>query len=105
MTIDIETIVDRTTYLAWRADWRRRYAEASEDVRATKRELVRAMTDLRTNAPRIDGRTHEYRIDACRLALPGLRHAAHVIMSERELGTDRRDLLLGLGGVEEARAA
>lgn len=105
MTIDIETITDRTTYITWRTDWRLRYAKASEDVRIVKRELVRALADLRTNAPRIEGRTHEYRIDACRFRLPGLRSTAHAIMCERALGTDRRDQLLGSGAQDEAMAA
>jgi len=94
MTIDIETITDRTTYLAWRADWRRRYAAASEEVRSAKRDLVDAYAARLANAPRIQGRTHEYRIASIIERLPGLREEAHIVMSERALGTGRRDELL-----------
>lgn len=37
-TIEIAA-TDRTTWLAFRADWRLRYAQASEDVREAKRTL------------------------------------------------------------------
>ena len=40
------TITDRSSWLAYRADWRLRYAEASEDVRSVKRSMREAV-DLR----------------------------------------------------------
>lgn len=98
--VSVDTITDRTSYVAWRADWRIRYAAASEAVRTAKRTLVRLRADWKANVPRGANETYEFRINSLNERLPWLRRRAHAVMRERGPATEIRDALL-----EKARAA
>lgn len=98
--VSVDTITDRPSYVAWRTDWRARYAAASEAVRAAKRSLVRLRTDWKANVPRGANETYEFRINSLNERLPWLRYTATALMRERGVATEIRDALL-----EEARAA
>lgn len=50
MTIDIKTITDRTTWIAFRAEWRADYRNASDDIRAVKRDMRRLVAERRSGA-------------------------------------------------------
>lgn len=67
MTNTIEVaITDRTAWLAFRADWRLHYADASEDVREAKRTL-RATYAAGRDASGDQSSLHYYRVAANRL--------------------------------------
>lgn len=84
----------RETWLSYRADWKLRYKEASEDVRATKREL-QAGTAARRTAP--DEATRE-RIDEAASSLQSTLHyrrrTASALMQELETAKERKAELL-----------
>ena len=95
MSDTINTITDRTSWLAWRADWRLRYAEASEEVRAVKRAMRDAVA-VRRSGP---GKAEVERID--HTLMPGLqssrenrRWKARRLMKELESAKARRDELI-----------
>ena len=89
--VAVETIVDRLTYVAWRTDWRARYAAASETVRIAKRDLVAKRAAWRKNAPSTDTESYEYRINSLIERMPWLRQKAHALMLERKHATSARD--------------
>jgi len=79
MTISISNIVDRDTFLAFRAAWRSAYALASQDVRDVKRSMrnkvaTRRLGGTRAELESIDGRMSSLQYD---------RHLARV--SARDL--------------------
>lgn len=88
--ITIDTIVDRVSFVAWRTDWRARYADASETIRATKRELVRVRADWRRNAPNASPNSYEYQANSLIEHMPWLRRKANALMLERTAATDHR---------------
>jgi hypothetical protein len=102
--ISVDTIVDRLSFVAWRSDWRARYAIASQDVRDIKRELVRIHADWRRNAPNPGPKSYEYQINSLNEHLPWVRRQANLVMRERRAGTDRRDALLA-AAIEAAAPA
>lgn len=87
----IEAIVDRPTYVAWRTDWRRRYAEASNAIRSAKSDLVAKRAAWRANAPSTDAESYEYRINSLIENMPWLRRKARILMKERAHATAARD--------------
>lgn len=93
MTTNIETaIVDRTSWLAYRADWRIRYAKASEDVREAKRTLREAYA-RGNEASGPQGSLHYRRVAANRLMveLDKAKEAKAKRMAEaKEAGTTAR---------------
>jgi hypothetical protein len=96
--VSVDTITDRLSYVAWRADWRARYAAASQEIRDTKRELVRTRADWRRNAPNPKPNSYEYQVNTLIENLPWLRRKANLLMRERTGATETRDAL-----IEEAR--
>lgn len=93
--ISIETIVDRISFVAWRTDWRTRYATASETIRDAKRELVRIRSDWKRNAPNPQPYSYEYQENSIIEDLPRLRRRANALMIERAAATDLRDAATG----------
>lgn len=93
-TTDASTIVDRASFLAWRTEWRRRYAEASEKVRATKRELVRLRAAWRRNEPNHSGRSYEYLVNGRIEDLPWVRRPAAALMIEHRAVIAHRDRIM-----------
>jgi uncharacterized protein len=89
--VAIESIVDRLSYVAWRTDWRTRYAAASETIRAAKRDLVAKRAAWRANAPSDDTESYEYRINSLIERMPWLRRQARILMHERTHATAWRD--------------
>jgi hypothetical protein len=92
--IAIDTIADRLSYVAWRTDWRDRYAAASEHVRDAKRELVRIRAAWRSNVANDGTRSWEFQINSLNEDLPYRRRRANDLMVERQEATDRRDELM-----------
>jgi chromosome segregation ATPase len=80
MNIDITTISDRTSWLAYRADWRRRYKEASEAIRSLKREIAGHRAKRRELGDA--GKSHEYAADNLQSGLLRLRLNANWLMQE-----------------------
>lgn len=103
--IAIDTIVDRISFVAWRSDWRARYAIASQHVRDAKHELVRIRADWRRNAPNPGPNSYEYQINSLNERLPWLRRQANIVMRERRDGTDRRDALFAAAAETTAPTA
>jgi len=89
--VPVETIVDRLSYVAWRTDWRARYATASDTVRIAKRDLVAKRAAWRRNAPSDDTESYEYRINSLIENMPWLRRKARILMVERRHATSARD--------------
>lgn len=56
------TFTDRLSWISWRANWRLRYAEASETIRAIKREIVRLRAE-NGNTGRIPGLQYDLHIE------------------------------------------
>lgn len=98
--VAVETIVDRLSYVAWRTDWRARYAAASETIRAVKRDLVAKRAAHRANAPSDDTESYTYRINSIIERMPWLRRQARILMHERTHATTWRD-----DAIAEIRAA
>jgi hypothetical protein len=89
---DLTTITDRASWLAFRADWRMRYRQASQDVRDVKRDMRALVADWRTGtigSDALDERMSYRQID---------RHAARGVarnmMDELDEAKERRDALL-----------
>lgn len=80
MNIDITTIADRISWVAYRADWRRRYKEASEDIRSVKREVAGHRTLRRELGS--EGETHRRTADYLQSGLWRLRRDANDLMVE-----------------------
>ena len=89
--VAVETIVDRLSYVAWRTDWRARYAAASKTVRTAKRDLVSKRAAWRRNLPSTDTESYEYRINSLIENMPWLRRKARILMTERKHATSARD--------------
>jgi hypothetical protein len=102
---DIPTITDRASFLAWRTDWRARYAEASTKVRETKRELVRLRAAWRRNEPNHSGRSYEYLINSRIEDLPWVRRQAAGLMIEHRAVIAHRDAIIAATKAEPTIAA
>lgn len=74
---------DRLTWLAWRADWRLRYAAASEAVRAEKRVIAGLRADWRTTTDEQERTRIGYRADVLQSYLLRTRDHANDLMLER----------------------
>lgn len=90
MTISANTIVDRETYLSFRAAWRIAYATASQDVRDVKSLMrgdvaTRRLGGTEAELTRIDRRMSSHQYD---------RHIAR---------TSARDLMEALDEAKERR--
>lgn len=99
----IDTIVDRISYVAWRTDWRTRYAIASQIVRDAKRDLRRVRSDWRHNVPNANPNSYEYQANSLIERMPWLRRQANILMKERTAATQHRDALITAAA--EARSA
>lgn len=95
MTVTVDSITDRESYLAWRADWRRRYAAASERVRDAKRQLVAVFADRRAGVRAPEGRSWDFVVNSINERMPDIRRDAHRVMAERADGVWMRDEILG----------
>lgn len=80
MTIDTATITDRISWVAYRADWRRRYKEASEAIRAVKREIAKHRAIYREFGN--DCISHRYAADGMQWDLRRKREVASRLMDE-----------------------
>lgn len=74
------TFTDRATWISWRADWRQRYAQASDTIRATKREMVQLRAQAGT----------EDRISGLQYSLHLQRRHANALMEERTEANDHK---------------
>lgn len=103
MTIDIKTITDRTTWIAFRAEWRADYRNASDDIKAVKRDMRRLVADRRSGtraADVIDARMSSNQYDR-----EMGRREANRLMKRLEEAKKHRDALLASGRSKAAEAA
>lgn len=105
MTNTLESIIDRTSWLAYRAAWRIAYAEASQDVRDVKRTMrqdvsLRREGGKESELARIDARmsSHQYDRQAARVV-------ANHLMQSLKVAKMRRDALLVKRDEAKAEAA
>lgn len=92
MTLVVSSIVDRASYLAYRADWRIAYRAASQEVRDVKRDMRALVSDRRSgalSADVVDGRMSMKQYDR-HLA----RASARDLMDDLAEAKERRDALL-----------
>lgn len=101
MTIDIDTITDRTTWLAFRAEWRAAYRNASDDVRSIKRDMRSLVADRRSGARDADG--VDGRMSSNQYEREMARREANRLMRRLDNAKTRRDALLASRA--EARTA
>jgi len=87
------TFTDRLSWVAWRADWRARYAEASQLIRAAKREAAELHV-ARRGESEAGRRPIDYRISSIQENLPYLRRAANTLMIERTEATAHKNEML-----------
>lgn len=100
------TITDRASWLAFRADWRTRYAAASEAVRETKRSMRSAVAERRSSSDRsIIARIDEDRMPSLQSAREFDRAYARRLMSELNSAKEVRDNLLAAAKEERLKAA
>lgn len=99
---DITTITDRASWIAYRAEWRRRYRQASQNVRDVKRDMRALVSDRRSgalSADVVDGRMSMKQYD---------RHLARVsardLMDDLAEAKERRDALLAQRDAPSAAA-
>jgi hypothetical protein len=102
MSISVSTIVDRDTFLAFRAAWRVAYAAASQDVRDVKRTMrgevaTRRLAGTEAELNRIDGRMSSLQYDR-HLA----RATARDLMDDLDEAKERRTKLLAARDEAEA---
>lgn len=78
--IDYTTTTDRASWIAYRADWRVRYKEATQAIRDLKREIAghRALRRELGTA----GDQHRYAADSLQVGLWRLRRNASRLMTE-----------------------
>lgn len=103
MSIDIQKIADRTSYLSFRAEWRRLYADASDHVRAIKRDM-RGLVEGRRNGTMESGHvdaTLSYRQYDRHMA----RASARELMELLDEAKERRDELLASRREDRTEAA
>jgi hypothetical protein len=103
MSISINDIADRDTFLAFRAAWRTAYAAASQDVRDVKRDMRRLVADRRSGALTadvVDGRMSGKQYDR-HLA----RASARELMELLDEAKERRTALLAARDEAAAAAA
>ena len=90
---DAVHVTDRTSWLAFRADWRVRYRTASDAIRAAKAELRSAHADERGSSKDRERRRHAERASDLQGDLHPLRRAANALMVEldeaKELKAER----------------
>lgn len=81
---------DRLSWLAWRADWRKRYAAASEAVRAEKRVIAGLRADWRASTDEAERTRIGYRADVLQGQLRHVRIDAHYLMLERIAANEQK---------------
>lgn len=89
---DITTITDRASWLAYRADWRKRYRQASQDVRDVKRDMRALVADWRAGT--IGSDALEQRMSYRQMDRHATRGVARDMMDELAEAKERRDALL-----------
>lgn len=101
--IDITTIADRLSWVAYRADWRLRYKQASDDVRACKREIAghRALRRELGQA----GDEHRHKADGLQCGLWSLRRDASRLMVELDKAKEHKVKLMTAKAEETQLAA
>ncbi len=77
---DHTTVTDRLTWLAYRADWRRRYKEATLAIRSVKGEIARHRRLRRELGT--EGVSHQYAADSLQCGLWIKRRDARWLMDE-----------------------
>lgn len=82
------SFTDRATWISWRSDWRQRYAQASETIRATKREISEIYAGLRAGS--IQGRQADPRLWSLKSALLHQRRDANGLMEERTAANEHK---------------
>jgi len=105
MSISVSSIVDRDTYLAFRAAWRVAYAAASQDVRDVKSSMrdkvaTRRLGGTRAELESIDGRMSSLQYDR-HLA----RASARDLMEALDEAKERRTKLIAARDEAKAIAA
>lgn len=89
------TISDRASWLAYRADWRLRYAKASESVRKTKRTMRDAVARRRGGASQAEINEIDHSImPRCQANREMKRASARRLMLELDAAKEQRDELL-----------
>lgn len=103
MTIDIQTITDRATWLAFRAEWRAEYRNASDDIKAVKRDMRLLVADRRSGAKPAD--VVDARMSSNQFEREMGRREANRLMKRLETAKKHRDALLASRNDEAAEAA
>ena len=89
------TITDRASWLAYRADWRLRYAKASESVQKTKRTMRDAVSRRRGGASQAEINKIDHAImPRCQAERELKRVRARRLMLELNAAKEKRDELL-----------
>jgi hypothetical protein len=91
MTMNRFEFDSRASWIAWRADWRARYATASEDVRETKRRLAALVAERRNAGTAEKRQLADYRASDLQGDLHRRRRAAHGLMVERTEARKEKD--------------
>lgn len=89
---DITTITDRASWIAYRAEWRRRYRQASQDVRDVKRDMRALVADWRAGT--IGSAVLDERMSYRQMDRHAARGVARDMMDELDEAKERRDALL-----------
>ena len=89
------TIADRASWLAYRADWRLRYAKASESVRKTKQTMRDAVARRRGGASQAEINKIDHSImPSCQADREMHRACARRLMLELDAAKEQRDEIL-----------
>lgn len=98
--MNIDTIRDRDTWLAFRADWRARYKEVSADIRSVRREIASHRAQRR--ALGTAGEQHRYAADSLQSGLWWRKAQANDMMLQL---AEAKELKAELMAAREALAA
>ena len=98
--IDFTTATDRLSWLAYRADWRIRYKDATQDIRDLKREIAGHRTLRRELGTA--GVSHQYAADSLQVGLWRLRRDASRLMAELDAAKEHKAKLMAAKAEEAA---
>ena len=103
MSIDIQKITDRASFLAFRTEWRRLYADASNHVREVKREM-RGLVEGRRNGT-VEANHAETTLSYRQYDRHMARVSARELMELLDEAKERRDELVARKRADQAEAA
>jgi hypothetical protein len=94
MTIAIQDIVDRASYLAYRSEWRQRYAQASQDVRDVRRGMREDVLLRRSTVDEDEHAKIDRRMSSRQAEREDARTVARSLMNALDLAKKRRTKLM-----------